>query len=139
MLLVIASALYSRLISFVGSNDNQNAAVNLIANYPLFGILIIAFVGPICEEFTYRLGLFSFLSRIGRRKAYIISSLIFALMHFNFANPDILVEILNLPPYIISGLILTYTYEKYGFEAAITTHIFNNLFSTISIIIGVNA
>ena len=130
------SVIYGNLLPSVGSNDNQLIAESLTTSYPVFSIIIIGIIGPICEEITYRLGLYSFLSRFNKVAAYIGSALIFAFIHFNFITNDILVELINLPVYIISGLILSFVYDKHGLPGSLTAHITNNLLSCLVTIIA---
>ena len=65
--------------------------------------------------------------------AYIVTSLVFGLIHFNFfATGDALInELLNLPSYVISGFLLTLAYDKFGFACSSVAHIVNNLFSIV--------
>ena len=143
-LLIIASAVYSSFSQLVfgnvGSNNNESSIDSIVANFPFLSIIVFSFLGPICEEFGYRLGLFSFLRRHNRIVAYIVSAIIFGFIHFDFesfANLESLkVELINIPSYIISGLILCYVYDKEGIETSITCHITNNLVAIILTIIS---
>lgn len=131
------SAVYGSLIPSIGNNDNQMMAESLTISYPIFSIIIIGIIGPICEEITYRLGLYSFLSRFNKIAAYIGSALIFAIIHFNFLSSNILVELINLPIYIGSGLLLSFVYDKHGLPGSLVAHITNNLISCIiTIVVG---
>ena len=140
----IASTAYSMIISLlyeVKDNNNQEALENIISVYPILSIIIFGVVGPICEELTYRVGLFTFLRRWNRIGAYIVTILVFAFIHFDwfsFGNIEALInELINIPSYIIAGLVLTYLYDNYGFASSTLAHIFNNLISvTISIIMS---
>jgi membrane protease YdiL (CAAX protease family) len=134
--IILFTVLYGALFNrFGNASNNQEAAEKLTVNYPFFSIFIIAIVGPIVEEITYRLGIFSFLSKVNRRTAYVVSAIIFGLIHFNFFSTDMLTEIINLPIYVGCGLLLNYTYEKYGLCASIVAHVFNNMLSTVSVIL----
>ena len=123
----------------VSDNINQSSAVNLVVTYPLLSIIVIGVIGPLCEELAYRAGLFSFLKRINSIFAYIISALIFALIHFDFnsiivgfetSNWSILInELINLPPYVFAGLTFTFLFEKFGFGCGLFAHILNNVYS----------
>ena len=52
-----------QLIHPVGDNANQSAIVEVVEVMPILTFFILVFVGPFCEELTYRVGLFSFLNR----------------------------------------------------------------------------
>lgn len=137
-LLIVASYAVNIICSLLSnsstSNDNQQAFVSAANSYPLLSIIVFAFIGPFVEELTYRLGLFSLLTKSSRMNivfAYIIEVLIFALIHFNFESNDIINELINLPSYIVSGFILTYTYHKEGIGASYIAHFTNNLLAVI--------
>ena len=130
--------LYGMLISkYTGgeSNQNQNNVVSILTAYPALSIIILGLVGPFCEECTYRLGLFNVLKRWNSAIAYILSALIFGAIHFNWQNIGSAIEWLNLPPYIVSGLLFALAYDKFGFGASYLAHALNNTIScTLSII-----
>ena len=134
IVLIFATALLSMTISsFAPISDNQNqvAVESTISFNPLMAILVLGIIGPICEEMTYRVGLFSFISRKSKVLAYIIVPIVFGFIHFDFGNITSLNEWLNLPIYVLSGLILTFTYERFGPAASMTAHITNNVFSIV--------
>lgn len=116
------------------ANENQQAVVSMTKSFPLLSIIFFGIIGPICEEITYRVGLFSLAKRVHRILGYVIVPIIFGLIHFDFNSigQDYFVnEILNLPTYMLGGLTLTFLYDKFGFAASTTAHIFNNLFATL--------
>ena len=134
------SLLYNYIISITGagtSNDNQQAVESAISLYPVGCVIVLGIIGPLCEELTYRLGLYGFIRKRNMWAAIIVSSLLFGLIHFNFAaeNKEQLInELLNLPSYVISGVILGFAYEKGGLATSCTAHIMNNLIATIIMI-----
>lgn len=128
----------------ISNNANENQVDSGILLFPISSIIIFGIIGPICEEFTYRFGLFGFLTRINRALAYVVASLIFAFMHFKF---DYLFtgewslfwnEMLNLPIYLVCAFGLTFAYDKFGPQASCVAHIVNNLFAIISLLISVS-
>lgn len=142
--LIIASALYNMLSNLifgnVGSNNNENSIDAIVASFPVLSLIVFSCIGPICEEFGYRLGLFSFLRRYNRILAYIVSAIIFGFIHFDFSSfndsAQLSVELINIPSYVISGLILCYVYDKEGLETSILAHITNNLVAILMTIIS---
>ena len=139
ILLIGFSYFYSEVIlrlSNTGVNENQLAAESLIVGFPIASIIILGFVAPICEELTYRLGLFSYASRINKYVAYAVTTIFFGLIHFDFFSTDIITELICLPQYLIAGFLLCFTYEKFGLSASISAHCLNNLFSIIYILIA---
>lgn len=132
-LLLITSAVSSvfNLIPHAGVNDNESSIQAISSSYPVLSIIVFGFLGPICEEFTYRVGLFSLIRKRRRVPAYIITCLVFGLIHFNFGSSDIVNELINIPSYIVAGLLLCYFYEYKGLSASIIAHVINNLFAII--------
>ena len=130
---------YSMILNTIGirPNDNQEAVDSIITLYPLLSILIFGLIGPICEEITYRLGLFNVLKRWHIAAAYVLVPIVFGLIHFNFeagfqfGTDECLVEWLNLPNYVVSGLILCVTYDRFGLGASSIAHISNNMFAIL--------
>lgn len=138
LILIVLNFAISFIISNLnyGVNDNQNSLIDIIKVNPTSALVVLGIVGPICEELTYRLGLFSFLYRTEKRWVpYFFSTLIFALIHFNFASNDVVSELINLPSYIMAGIVLNISYEKGGLPSSIVAHIMNNV-SSISMIIS---
>ncbi|MCQ2815058.1 MAG: CPBP family intramembrane metalloprotease [Bacilli bacterium] len=131
------TVLYNILLSLgynVTDGLNQQTSVNMIQNYPTMSFFMIVLLGPICEEITYRLGLFTLLSRVNRYLAYTVTILVFSLIHFKFNASNLLNELANLPNYLIAGFFLTLVYEKFGISASFIAHIANNLLSFILIL-----
>ena len=110
-------------------NANQSAAVTMSLNYPLLMFFVVGLLGPICEELTYRVGLYSFLRRINKWAAIVIVTIVFALIHFEFGADDMETELWALPSYLLSGAILTYAYEHRGPACSISAHITYNIFA----------
>ena len=118
-----------------GTNDNQTAAVSIVNNYPIFAFFILCLMGPICEEMTYRMGLFSFLKRINIILAFVLSALVFAFIHFNPESSNIIDELWALPSYIVPGVILAVAYYHRGPACSMTAHILYNLMSFLMILL----
>ena len=139
ILLIICSMTYNAVTNIIfssGTNSNQNTANEMIATYPFISILLIGLVGPIVEEFTYRLGLFSFLRRINVWVAYLVTIAFFAFIHFTFSADNLVQEFISLPNYIMAGFTFCILYDKCGFAASVTAHITNNLTSALLIAIA---
>lgn len=130
------------IISFImnifqqtGNNTNQDAAIEIAKNYPIFGFIILCLLGPICEEMTYRVGLYSFFRRINKYVAMALTTIIFALIHFDFFAEDMITELISLPSYISAGLLLTIAYEHRGPACSMTAHILYNIFAFVLMIL----
>lgn len=137
---MISTSLYSLITgeASTGENINQQTLVSLIKIYPVLSLIIFGFVGPIVEEFGYRVGLFNFLQRKNKIFAYVISGIIFGLIHFTIPSSTNgwINELLQLPNYIFAGLLLCFAYDRYGLSAAITGHVLNNVLSVVLIMVG---
>ena len=118
-----------------GTNNNEVAAESIITSFPAIAIIVLGLLGPICEEITYRYGLFSLIDKKSKILAYILTPLIFAIIHFDFTG-DLKIELLNLPVYIIAGLALSFAYDKFGFHTAVIAHVVNNMYTIIMTLIG---
>ena len=67
-------------------NANQTAVNSVVSSFPILSLLVLGILGPVVEEMTYRVGLFSFLMRTKRWIAYPVTILVFALIHFDFTS-----------------------------------------------------
>ncbi len=125
--------IYNLIIIFSGiemsDNQNESAIVTMMTSYPIMSLIAFVILGPIVEEMTYRLGLFSLVHRFNRPLAYVVTMLVFGVIHMSFNQATIINELINLPSYIIAGTILTYAYEREGFAVSTYAHITNNLIS----------
>ena len=129
------------LIYQIGNNANETAVDSFILGMPIVSFFIVVLFGPICEELTYRMGLFSFLSRVHVALGYVATAIIFAFIHFDwtcFGNSEVLInELLNIPLYMFAGLTFCFLYHKWGFASSLTAHIGNNLLSfTFVLLLG---
>lgn len=116
------------------TNANQGALNSAILASPIVSCLILSLVGPFCEELGYRVGLFGLSSRLGKVAGYIITIIVFALIHVSFSwesATEMVVELVNLPSYLIGGVLLTLAYDKFGFACSFSAHALYNLFSVL--------
>ena len=131
---------YSNIVNLyyqANVSDNEASLRSFISLYPTLSIIFLCFIGPMCEELTYRysiLGIFKKYKVVG----YIVSILVFSLMHFNPTSGNIINELINLPMYVFSAIALTFTYDKLGLAGSFTAHCVNNLWSVIGILIASN-
>ena len=116
-------------------SGNEQAVRNVIDAFPIASIFMFGIVGPLCEELTYRTGLFGLLRKWHRIPSYIITSLVFGFIHFQYQSTDILREFLYLPSYILPGFLFSLAYDLYGFPCSSIAHITNNLYSITGYII----
>lgn len=128
---IVYGTIISVLKTPVSDNANQVALETMDSVYPFVSMVVFGFIGPICEELTYRVGLFSLLRRKNRFLAYGLTIVIFALIHFNFSTDanTLINELLNLPYYMFAAFAFSFTYEHFGFAGSVTGHIINNVFS----------
>lgn len=112
-------------------NTNQKLARDMVRNYPIPTFFILTIIGPICEEITYRVGLFTFLKRINTVLAFIVSSLVFAAVHFNFTAENMTLELIALPSYIVLGLLLTLAYQHRGPACSMVAHMSYNVLAWV--------
>lgn len=135
---------YNLLLSLImpsfGSNDNEASVDNMILINPVLSFITVVLLAPLVEEITYRYGLFAGIRKYSRVLAYIVTSLVFALIHFdfNFTDQAVLInELLNLPTYIFAAVMLCYAYDKNtALATSMTAHLINNLTAVITTIIA---
>lgn len=79
----LASIIEVNLLGSPMESENTMMLVEVVRNYPIF-ILLIGLAGPIMEEFVFRKAIFGMLvDKTGGIGAAVISSLIFAFIHFD--------------------------------------------------------
>jgi hypothetical protein len=128
--------LYDALGIQLEDNQNQAAIVRLVEDSPIISLITFGLLGPIVEEWTYRLGLFQYLKGQSKWVAYLMTLTIFGFIHFDFTATNLTNELLNLPIYLVAGAWFCFLYDRFGLQVAIATHIFNNLLSILSILIA---
>ncbi len=147
ILVLVAQILYNLIISNlfkdITANNNQSNVVTMVHSQPIMMFIAVVILAPICEETTYRLGLFGAIYKKNRILAHILSALFFGLLHsiflsssvFTASGEEMLNELLNLPSYIIPGLIFSIAYEnEKSLTTSITAHMVNNIISYISVL-----
>ena len=136
--LFLASSIVSNIISLfysVSDNTNQSTAVMIAVNYPIIAFLIMGIMGPICEELTYRVGLYSFFRRFNKYIAIAVSAIVFGFIHFDFGAANIANEFAALPVYLVSGVVLGIAYEHRGPACSMTAHLLYNIFAFFMMLI----
>ncbi|MDZ7834747.1 MAG: type II CAAX endopeptidase family protein [Alkalibacterium sp.] len=79
----LASIIEVRYLGSPMESENTQMLIEVVRNYPIF-ILLIGLAGPIMEEFVFRKAIFGLLvEKTGGVGAAVISSLIFAFIHFD--------------------------------------------------------
>lgn len=132
--------IYSIIVSLaagIENSNNQDIIEELSGSSPVLMFITVVIMGPLVEEFTYRVGLAGALAKWNKVGAIIISGVFFALIHFSFSkNTDIIVELLNFPIYLIPGLFYGYLYVRTeNVWPGIILHVINNLLGFIMIMI----
>ena len=145
--IIVFEIVYTNIVNLFykfSVNDNETAVRSIVDLYPVASIFVLGIVGPICEELTYRVGLFNLVKKANVVLAFIVTTIVFAMIHFNFVSKNIWDELVNLPCYLFSGFAFSFVFYYYGFVGSMTAHIGNNLYAvTMQIILkaikGTNA
>ena len=132
---ILISYLMQLAVPSASEGQNQSIATEMVLRNPAACIIILGFIGPLVEELTYRVGLFTLCKRASTVLAYIVTTLVFAAIHIDFFSENIINELVALPDYLFAGAIFCLLYDREGFGASYLAHVGNNLFSVISIII----
>lgn len=138
---LIGDELYLRFVNLFYTTEtggNEGNIRSIIANYPISSVFIFGLIGPMCEELTYRVGLFNLIKRWNKIAAYIIAAVIFGLIHMDF-RADIATEFILLPSYILPGILFAIAYDMYDLPCSFTAHITNNLVVIIQLVIRYNS
>lgn len=128
---------FSQFVLKAETNVNQGLVEQYFASYPFVSFIIMGIVGPLCEEITYRAGLYSAARRLNKYVAFIVTIIVFALIHFDFdfeTTADFINECKNLPSYLVAGFILCLAYEKKGPACSMVAHV---LYNSIALLISI--
>lgn len=129
------------------TNANQTSINELMANYPIVGVLFTCVLAPVIEELIFRYYLFGALSKKNVALAFIVTALGFGLIHMlasfsSYASDGNLSSLLNdlktLPDYVVAGLIFCWVYYKHkkiGYP--IFAHMIYNTIATIIMLISI--
>lgn len=148
LLIIVFNNVYKSLVEPlypITDNVNEESLDSTITMFPVISIFIFGIVGPLVEELTYRVGLYSLLKKKSKILAYILTIIIFASIHFSLesvayaidtGNSTWLVnELLNMPTYMFAASVFIYLYDNYGLAGSLSAHMYNNLLSIIGQII----
>ncbi len=138
---ILFDELYLRFVNLfynTGIGGNESSIRGVIARYPVASIFIFGLIGPMCEELTYRVGVFNLIKRWKRVAAYIVTGLLFGFIHMDFKG-NILTEFILLPTYVAPGLLLSFAYDLFDLPCSYTAHITNNLIVVISQVVKLNS
>lgn len=129
----VFNIVYGNILNIAGvkitDNNNEAGLVSITTVYPVASLVVFGFIGPICEELTYRVGLFSLGKRISKWVAYPVTIVVFTLIHVDFEAKNLANELLNIPYYAFAAFAFSFTYDKYGFAGSTTAHVLNNVIS----------
>ena len=125
----------SKAVPQAGTGGNQSVAEMMVIRNPAVCILVLGIIGPLVEELTYRVGLFTLCKRASTILAYALTIIIFTVIHLDFFSGNIVNELVALPDYLFAATIFCILYHREGFGASFLAHALNNLFSVISIIV----
>lgn len=149
-ILLGSSIVYNLIVLLIypdfGTNQNQNAVVDMIQNIPVLSFFSVAIFAPLAEEITYRLCLTGTIAKKSKIIAIVVSSVLFGLIHSAFIDlsfltmtkEEIINEVVALPSYVISGLVMAIAYTKEdSLAVSITAHFTNNFIAFIQSFIPV--
>ena len=132
---ILIGLLMKYIAPSAGEGENQTVAIQMVLRGPLVSVITLGLIGPIVEELTYRVGLFTLCKRASSILAYAVTVIIFTVIHINFFSDNIINELIALPDYLFAGIIFAVLYHREGFGASLIAHMGNNLFSVLTIII----
>ena len=120
-------------------NANTENVISMIRENPVMMGFMACFYGPILEELLYRYTAFGLIRNRSRALAYIVSALLFGFQHIAVAaiyGGD-LIQLINMPEYIIAGLIFAFLYDKTeNICVPAGAHILANSFGLLSMVMN---
>ena len=147
-LIIVFNNVYNNLIGpfyQISDNINEETLDSIIVIYPVISLIVFGLIGPLCEELTYRVGLYGLIKRKNKVLGYILTIIIFGFIHFSFqtilvfmntGNSSLLInELLNMPTYMFAAAVFIYLYDNYGLAGSLSAHVINNLISIVTQII----
>lgn len=127
----------SQLVELI-TNDisaNESSVRNMIEIEPVFACIYVILLAPFIEEFGYRLGAFGYTKKYGKVLAYLLSGLLFGLLHLTGSigsDINVLTEVLSLVVYSMCGLILCFAYDSTNSLCVSTiAHMISNIIAVI--------
>jgi membrane protease YdiL (CAAX protease family) len=126
---ILASQLETLIYEWAGIeiaiNDNQSSINTMLTAHPILIIIMVTIFAPIVEEIAYRQGLFESVRFRSRVWAYVVTIIVFSLIHFGWlgsfydtdtqtwgVNMDTLItELIALPSYMGGAAVLSYVYD----------------------------
>lgn len=136
------------------SSENQQLIIEVLKD-PMSAVVFIPsliFIGPLCEEIVFRKAFFRLINSKKSVLNIIITGLIFGAIHVvpailtaflyivmgteGYTFQNIILEIIYLGNYVLSGVMLglLYSITGYNFVPAYIIHILNNTIATLQII-----
>lgn len=106
----------TRLVVPTQTNLNDTTISAQIEDAPHMTLLIVIFLAPFVEEVLFRGLVFGNLRRKSAAVGYVVSCLLFALLHvwqFAVVNRDVTYFLLMLQ-YLVPGLVLAWVYDRTG-------------------------
>lgn len=130
-IITLVNLFFVAILMKLGIKIENQEILKMFINEGWFKVLILSIIAvifaPVVEEFVFRNYLYRIIKkRTGQILSAIITSTLFAILHFNLAG---IVTFFGL------GIYNCYLYEKYGYRAAVMNHFIFNLISVIFIII----
>ena len=120
-------------------NANTENVISMVKENPVMMGFMACFYGPILEELLYRYTAFGLIRDRDRALAYIVSALLFGFQHIAVAaiyGGD-LIQLINMPEYIIAGLIFALLYDKTeNICVPAGAHILANSFGLLSMVMN---
>lgn len=119
---IAVSSLFNGVLTFTGYRFSSSGTADYSTLNFVIDILTVAILPAICEEFIHRGVLLQGIKHIGFKKAIIISSVLFGLVHFNIQQVSYA---------IVVGLILGFvSVVAKNIYPAMIIHFINNFIST---------
>lgn len=148
VLSILDTIIFERILNLppTTTNANQSSIELLFAKSPVIAMLLVVVGAPIIEELIFRYFIFGGIARKNVVLAFIMSGLIFGLVHMGITisefvqsgfsdTASLINDFRQLPDYIGSGVVFCYVYYKTKtILTPILGHAVHNLISGIAIL-----
>jgi hypothetical protein len=133
IIMIITNLLIQTLVTGLASNEEANR--EMLTNYPLYSVIYMCILGPICEELLFRLNFKDIIK--GRLPFILITGVLFGSLHVVLSIENI-TDLFYLIPYSALGIAFgACFYDTDNIYSSIFAHILHNSLSVLVIMLGI--
>lgn len=143
---IVLSLIYGFILKYYNiefkDSSNQELIIEIAHYSPIYIFMLTVIFAPFSEEIVFRLGIFKSLKKYNRILAYLISILIFSIIHILpevFVSKNVVLTFMQFLTYLWPTIIITFNYDKNdNIIIPIGIHVFNNLMGILMILLNLD-